>query len=119
MADEITIVTALKVTNGDLRENKPTITKKFNQTTARAGSFTVNVGTTEESIAFGDIAPGFVELRNLDATNYVSFGTVTGNLGFRLLAGSGSGLVYLESGETLYVQANTAACNVQVTAASV
>ena len=116
MADEITIQTGLKLLNGTLEVASTNKTRKFDQTTARGGNpGTVDVGTTEETISFGDCVPGFVEMVNLDATNFIQVGFSTTVYGFRLLAGGGPALIYLETGATLYVKADTAACKVRVT----
>lgn len=116
MANEISVTTGLKVANGDLKVTVSTETKKFTQTTARGGGpGTVDIGTSEETISFGDIAPGFVQMKNLDATNYVDWGLTTGQLGLRLPAGGGTAQVYVGSG-SLILQADTAACKVQIIA---
>lgn len=116
MTDEITIINEMRAVNGNLNFKPGKNTKQFDQTTARAGSFTVEVGTTEESIDFGDLAPGYYQLTNLDATNYVQVGYATTVYVHRLLADGGSLQAYLESGVTVFVKANTAACDIQVQA---
>lgn len=119
MANEITVTTGLSLLNGSLNVSRQATATRFDQTTARGGGpGTVDVGTTEESIDFGDTVPGFVELKNLDDTNFVQVGFSTGVYGFRLLAGGGPALFYLESGATLYVKADTATCRIQVVAAN-
>lgn len=120
MANEITVTYGLKVVNGALSMNVPASTFKLDQTTARGGGpGSVNVGTTEETIDFGDIAPGYVLMVNQDATNYVQVGFATTDYGFRLLPNGGAALFRMESGATVYVKADTAACNVNVQAVSI
>lgn len=116
MADEISITIGARLENGLLKVREPNTTTQFDQTTDRGGSFTVDVGTSEETIDFGDIAPGYVLLRNLDATNFVDFGNATGDLDYTLEANGGVGLVKMKTSTTMYIQANTATCKVQVTA---
>ena len=117
MANEISITTALRLTNGLLNVPSTQKTTQFDQTTARGGGpGSVDVATSETTVEFGDIVPGFVEVVNLDATNYVDYGVVTGQLGFRLRANGGRGLFELGPSEALIMQANTAACKVQITA---
>lgn len=117
MADEITITTGLKVSNGNLVVTLPNRFTKFDQTTARGGGpGTVAIGTSEETISFGDISPGWVRMTNLDDTNYVQVGFATTDYGFRLLADKGTALFYLESGATIYAKANTASCDVLIEA---
>lgn len=116
MSEEITVTTTLKVKNGNLEQTGKSYATKFNQTTARAGSYTVDVGTSEETINFGDIVPGFVRLTNLDATNFVEVGFSTGVYGMRLSANNGVAMFERKSGATVYVKSDTAACKIQVEA---
>lgn len=113
MADEIRITSGMSVANGLLVQNGPVDTMKFTQTTARAGILPVDVGTTEETINFGDRAPGYILATNLDTTNFVRLRFSTGANAIRLLANGGKALFYLESGVTLYAIADTAACRVK------
>lgn len=116
MADEITIQTGVGLKNGELVVSNTNKSRRFDQTTARGGNpGTVDVGTTEETVSFGDCVPGFVEMVNLDATNFVQVGFSTGVYGFRLLANGGPALIYLETGATMYVKADTATCKVRIT----
>lgn len=119
MANEITITSSIRVANGQLNLTTPSASKQFNQTTARAGTFTVDVGTSEETLSFGDIVPGFVELTNLDTTNFVEVGFATGVYPLKLRATSGKLMLDLNGSPTIYVKADTAACAVQVTAVNV
>jgi len=115
MANEITITTNLRCVNGNLRITPSSVQTQFDQTTARGGGpGVVAIGTTEETISFGDISPGWVRLTNLDDTNYVQLGFATTDYGMRLLAEKGVALFYLESGATIYAKANTASCDVLV-----
>jgi hypothetical protein len=117
MANEITTIVGLRVTNGALQLTVPTQTKQYTNTAARAGGpGTQAVGTTQETVSFGDVTPSHVVMTNLDTTNFVKYGTVTGNLGLIIPAG-GSQLISVLAGQTLYVQADTATCLVQITAA--
>jgi len=112
MADEITVSIGLRCNNGNFVQNPPTRTEKFDQTTALGSSLGVTIGTSEETIAWGDVAPGYVRMTNLDATNFVSFGVVTANLDFELEANGGMALVKMATGAALIMQADTADCNV-------
>jgi hypothetical protein len=117
MANEISVNLSLKVTNGNLTETIATGTKLFDQTAV--GGPTpgyVNVGTTEETIAFGELSTqGYLFLQNLDVTNYVRWGFGTGAYGGRLEPGEFA-MFRLNPGTTLYLIANTAACKVTVKA---
>ena len=117
MSNEITVTAMLSVLNGNHDERFAHANLRFDQTTQGAYSAIQSVGTSEENIAVGDVAAGrFVAMRNLDATNYVSWGqdhsSTMRKIG-RLRAGSVA-LFELEPGETIRAQANTAACRVKV-----
>jgi hypothetical protein len=116
MANEITVTTAIAVTNGALKYTGATSRITPTQTTARGGAFTVDVGTSEETISLGDLAPGYMRFTNLDVTNFVELGFSTGVYGIRLEANSGVALFYRKTGTTLYIKADTGACKVQVEA---
>jgi hypothetical protein len=114
---QITITTGLRLNNPPLLITSTNKARTFTQTTARGGGpGSVDVATGETTIDFGDIVPGFIELVNLDEDNFVDYGVVTGQLGFRLRANGGVGLIELGPSEALIMQANTAACRVQITA---
>jgi hypothetical protein len=72
-----------------------------------------DVGTTEETVDFGDVTPGLVVLSNTDATNFVEWGFSTGVRPGRLLPNGAPTVIHL-SGGTLYVRANAAACRIKV-----
>jgi len=117
MANEITIKAGLACTNSYLTVKDTSTTRRFDQTTGRGGGpGVVDIGTTEETISFGDCTPGWCEFENLDGTNYVQIGFSTTVYGFRLLKNGGKAIMYLESAATVYAKANTAACKVKVTA---
>jgi hypothetical protein len=114
MANEISVTVGASVTNGYLRQTTQTQTRQFTQTTARAGSVCQDVGTSEETVAFGDVVPGYVVATNLDTTNFVSlrFASGGGNA-IRLPANGGQACFHLGTGITLYAIADTAACKVK------
>ena len=74
-----------------------------------------NVGTSEEAILLGDVAPGgYVLIQNLDTTNFVSLRQATGAANFiKLLAGEWA--VFRMSADTTapFAIADTAAVNVR------
>jgi hypothetical protein len=70
------------------------------------------IGTAEEELDYGDVTSiGFVGIRNMDDTNYVEVGRTTGVYSIKLKAGEG--FVARWNGNTVFVKANTAACNVE------
>lgn len=118
MADEITITHRLRQVNGNY-------THEFNPGTIRVTQATpgyidqiVSIGTTEESLSFGDLGTvGIVELVNMDGTNYVEVGFSTGVYGDKLTGGKYIPHRYERNGSaTFYLKANTAACKVHVIA---
>lgn len=118
MADEITIVTGMNCTNGSFKVVSNTISTKFDQATARGGQPGVlNIGTSEETVTFTDITPGWSVLTNLDGTNFVDLGFSTGVYGLTLPAGAQCVLKF-KSGMTLYAKADTAAVDLQIVSLS-
>lgn len=118
MANEISVTVGLRCTNGNYKLTRNTETLQVDQTTASGGSpGVISVGTTEEAVSFGDVTAGYCLMKNLDATNYVEVGT-TGAYSARLIAGGGVALFYVNTGTTIYVKADTAACLVEITSVS-
>lgn len=113
MADEISLTCGINVTNGLLRHVVAPSTRTFDQTTQRAGATFQDIGTTEESVSFGDGVPGYVLATNLDETNYVTLRFATGANAIWLLSGGGVALFYLAPSTTIYAIANTATCKVK------
>ena len=75
-------------------------------------SGTPSIGTTEETLALGDVTSvGLVVIKNLDATNYVEYGTVTGQRGSKISPG---GLAVFEAkNNNVFIKADTAACRIR------
>lgn len=83
MANEITVSMSLSVKNGLHDESFSVGSTRFNQTAQGAESGVVEIGTTVETIALGDIATaGFAGFRNLSTatagTAYVALGAYDG-----------------------------------------
>jgi hypothetical protein len=116
---QITIVTGLSLKNGNLEYQGRSQTVQAAQTTARGGGFTVDVTTSEDQIDFGDIAPGYVRLTNLDNTNFVRIRFATTANAIRLPAERGQAVFYLDSGVSVFAIADTATCRVHVEAFNV
>lgn len=76
----------------------------------------VNVGTSEEDIAFVDVTPRVVIIENLDATNFVEFGPKSGGsmIAFGRIEPGSYAKFSLKSGVTLRMKADTAAVNVRI-----
>lgn len=115
MANEISVTNRLAITNGNLKFDFTPGAKTFDQT-AQGGPTpgTKSIGTSEESEAFAELSTlGWVAMANLDDTNYVEWGFATGVYGGRLEAGE-SAMFRLNPSTTLYLKADTAACNVSI-----
>lgn len=118
MADEITINASMRLTNGNFKNVWTPGTLTVDQATARGGNpGCVNIGTSEEAISFGDLTtPAWIFIQNLDATNYVTWGPTSGGAMVavgKLLPGEFA-LYRMAASVTLRMQANTAACNVEI-----
>ena len=112
MANEIKVTAGLGVTNGSLNVPASAVTQSFDQAAPIAPApGGVNIGTSEETIDFGDVTPGWTLFTNLDTANFVEFGFSTGVYGFVLPAGA-STVLKLNSATTVYAKADTAACEV-------
>ncbi len=117
MANEIQVDLSVSVTNGNL-DFAQADTFEADQTTAKGGNpGTVTIGTSEEAISFGDITSlGIVIIKNLDETNYITWGPESG--GTMVVVGKlkpgESAVLRLNPGITLRAQANTASCNVRI-----
>lgn len=117
MADEIKIQQSVRLAKGAMKHEFTPPQLSLTQTGALVYDNTVSVGTTEETAgpSFGDIGTeGLCIIYNLDTTNYVQVGFATGVYGMRLRGASAPALFFLEPNATLYLKANTAACNVRI-----
>lgn len=76
----------------------------------------LSVGTTEEevTIATGIGDCGYAMVKNLDATNFVEVGFATGVYPIKLLATQFALLPLAAATASLFLKADTAACNVLV-----
>ena len=112
MANELTLTASMLFDKGGVT---PKLTASI-QATITGDAYTrgvQTVGTTEEELVQGaDLGtPGFVMIKNLDATNYVEIGATTGVYGIKLKAGEFA--LYRHNSATVFAKANTTACNVE------
>ena len=117
MADEIKIQQSVRLAKGAMKHEFTPPQLSLTQTGALVYDNTVSVGTSEETAgpSFGDIGTeGLCVIYNLDTTNYVQVGFATGVYGMRLRGASAPAIFFLEPNSTLYLKANTAACNVRI-----
>lgn len=117
MADEISVVVDMTLDNGNVSHDFRPDTVSIDQSTARFVDEILDIGTSEETISFGDITTkGMAVFENLDSTNYVQWGPdSTGMVTIgRINAGETAGPFRIDDGATLKMQANTASCKVRV-----
>lgn len=117
MATHITIQQSVRLSKGAMRHEFTPPQLSLEQTGALVYDNTVSVGTSEETAgpAFGDIGTeGLCVIYNLDPTNYVQIGFATGVYGMRARGANMPVMFFLEPNATLYLKANTAACNVRI-----
>jgi len=82
-------------------------------TGTRFASKVIEIGTTDESVAKDDLTTvGFVLIKNLDDTNFISAGDDGTNYPIKILAEEFS--LFRLNGNTLHLIADTAACEVEV-----
>ena len=113
MANEITVVAQLQLLNGLQSNLIETGVANFDQAAQGAASGVQEIGTSEETLSSGDLTnKGWLFLRNIDDTNYVQLGFATGVYGARLEPAEVA-IFRTEPAATVYLKADTAACNVQ------
>ena len=77
------------------------------------------IGTSEEEITIaaditGGNGPGYMYIENTDGTNYVEVGTATGVYWGKLDAGARSVVELNSTVTSIFLKANTAACDVRL-----
>lgn len=114
MADEIKVTTGMSCLNGNLNISVPSKTISVDQATAGGGNpATVSIGTSEETISFGDITARYVYIQNIDSANFVELGFSAGVYGIKMLAGE-TAVFPLLTTATIYAKADTASVTMQV-----
>lgn len=117
MANEITVTQKLVVENGEFSENISEVGQRFTQAAIGGHGPVLSIGTSEEDFPVGDVTVlGWLYLKNLDSTNYVTYGPKSGGamVAFGRLEAGESALLRLEPGITIRGLANTAACKVKM-----
>ena len=123
MANEISVSAGVEVNNGNLIF-RPGVTR-FNvtQTTAAGptpGSMTIPTTANGTAVSLAQLTtPGWIEITNLDTTNYIEIGTWDGAT-FHIIAEclAGEKMVFRASRSlsTMRIMANTASCEVVINA---
>jgi hypothetical protein len=110
MANELTLNTSINYTKGGA-----IVTRTVNNYQVTISGTAVTQGV--QSIPTADTtlsivaAPGYVYVKNLDATNYVQVGPDATNWFIKLLAGQHA--LFPINGTALHAKANTGACNLE------
>lgn len=112
MAQEVNVSVALNFSKAGSTISKASGTIYFDVSGTAAIQNTIAVGTSDETLALGDITTiGWVYMKNLDATNYVSIGS-DGTLYPNKLKPLEPMLVRWNAA-AIHVKANTAPCNIE------
>lgn len=117
MSKEIRINESIRISNGFIDNISPGQVTYDQASPGGGNPATVNIGTSEEDVAFGDVTPGFLWMQNLDTTNYVQYGPKNASNAmqpFGLLHAGKTARIYLDTGVTLRMKAHTGACNVLI-----
>ena len=121
MASEISVSVSANLNNGALKDNFSR-SATIDQTTKAGAKFYVTIGqAAEEDISLGDLSfPARIFMVNLDATNFVKFGPKSAGsmveVGRILAGGEPVGPIYVPAGVTLRMVADTADCDIIITA---
>jgi len=120
MASEISVVLQYSISKGFYKFEYSPGRVQIDQTGVGGGNpGVVSVGTAEENISFGDITtPGVLLMRNLDGTNFVTWGVDSASslkaCGILRPGGPAVFIPEWKSGAVLRMQSDTAACLVWV-----
>lgn len=123
MANEIDVSVSLSMNKGGINSNRA---EGFKVTmsgdaifhgvqsipTSNTGLEYVDLNAMGDDVGAAGHTAGWIFLKNLDSTNFVSFG-ITGQMSFRLLAGE-SCVVRQIASAPLFALADTAACNIEM-----
>lgn len=115
MANELSISITHGYTKGNASLPSRTVATNVTVTGTVFVDSLQSIGTSEETIALGEVATplvGYLYLRNCDATNFVEVGNATGAYQIKLKAGQQACLP-LDSWDGIYAKANTGAVLLQ------
>lgn len=113
MADEITVNVRFSVVNGNYDPGTISVSNLLiDQSAVGCQEGVQNINTSGETLTSTNLTDhGWLYMRNLDATNFVEWG-FTNTYGGKLLAGEPM-LARTLANTTVYLKADTGACNVQ------
>lgn len=116
MADELKVTAALDFTKSGVTQTYRITELSRDVATARARRDVQTIGTSAETVAIsGDIGNGgYIMIKNLDATNFVTLQAgAGGDPMVKLLAGDVA-LFRTHPSYTLYATADTASCDIEL-----
>lgn len=116
MANEISITISSQVRNGNLSQDFKKGAITITQNARESDGGVESVATSEEDLEISNITThGFLHLRNIDATNYVTYGPKSGGamVPFGKLKAGECAVLRLYPGITLRWQADTSAVKVE------
>jgi hypothetical protein len=117
MADEIQMTARLYASKGGAFLPSVTYTKSATMAGTDMGSQTQSIGTTVEALDVPvDVgAPYKLLISNLDNTNFIDAGFVSGTYTMRVPSGETMLIPYVAAAATLYLRADTSAVTIQAT----
>lgn len=120
MANEITLTAGLKVSKNGAGLDSGILTKQVTMTGNELIDKTQLIGTSAEAITWGDIsgAPGCVQIKNLDATNFVRV-SLGDDANYFAKIRPGHFAQFEPASSTMYAKADTASVRVQIRAVEV
>lgn len=112
MAEEITGVIQIRCVKDSFDSGQQQVSLALTQNVQGAASGTVTVATTNTQVPVTGLTTyGFLYMRNIDGTNFVTLGTTVG-YEFKMKAGEPF-FGRVTPGTAIWLKADTAACKVQ------
>lgn len=116
MADEFKLRFSYLVENGFFRDSFQGGQINIDQASPGRGGYVQVIGTSEETVVFGDVTTeGLLFMRNLDATNFITFGP--DSTGMKVVGKLKPGEVAffrVDPAVVLKAKADTASCKLDV-----
>ena len=115
MANELTVSCSLRFSKSGREADKAYGGIQLDVTGTKPMSHTQTIGTSEEALVVGDVGtPGYIIIKNLDDTNYVTIRASAGAADVvKLLAGEVA--LFRLAAAAPYAIANTANCDLEYT----
>lgn len=110
MANEISLIRSVSITNGNFRDAIQSQTKTFDMAAVEKYENVVPITTAETDLAFTNVAtPKFCMLENLDSTNIIQWGPKSGGAMIELGRISTLGEAIFEIGSSVTIRVRTVA----------